>query len=286
MTTTAIAAPTRTVQLVELGQTSRHPDSLSEDAVSVLRHRVAVLDGVSSLRPSIEGSLLSPGLAAVRAVVAALEDPTLRPDVPAAELVQLMHTAVAEIAPYSADVGDTTPPACAVAVLDAAAGHIVRVGDIHVVVDEIHHPPQRNLDETLAAHRALLLRDYLALGCPVDAMRTLDPGRHHITAAIEDARRLWNKTADGLGVGRIDGTHTPDALIEVIDIGSATEVILATDGYIDPRPTLDESEQLLAARIAADPLMIDSPAQTKGVCIGGNSFDDRVYLRVRLVPES
>ena len=97
MTTTAIAAVPRTVHLVELGQAARHPDRLSEDAVSVLRHRAAVLDGVSSLRPSIEGSPLTPGLAAVRAVVAALEDPTLRPDVPAAELVGLMHTAVGHV---------------------------------------------------------------------------------------------------------------------------------------------------------------------------------------------
>ena len=206
--------------------------------------------------------VMPPGLAAARAVVAALEHPTLRPDVPAAELVQLMHTAVAEIVPRSADVGD-----------------------IHVVVDGIHHPPQRSLDDTLAAHRARFLRDYLAVGCPVDAMRALDPGRHHITPAIEAGRRLWNKTADGLGVGRIDGTHTPDALIDVIDITTATDIILATDGYIDPRRSLDESEQHLADRIAADPLMIDSPPQTKGVGIGASSFDDRLYLRVRLVPE-
>ena len=42
--------------------------------------------------------------------------------------------------------------------------------------------------------------------------------------------------------GRIDGTHTPDELIEVIDITDAHEIVMATDGYIEPRRTLAESE--------------------------------------------
>ena len=36
--------------------------------------------------------------------------------------------------------------------------------------------------------------------------------------------------------------------------------------------------------LARDPLMIDSPPQTKGVAPDANSFDDRLYLRVALVP--
>ena len=31
--------------------------------------------------------------------------------------------------------------------------------------------------------------------------------------------------------------------------------------------------------------MIDSPPPTKGVAPGANSFDDRLYLRVRLMPD-
>ena len=251
--------------------------------MSVTRHQAAVLDGVSSLRPSIQGSLLSPGLSAVRAVVSALETATLRPDASAAEIVQLMHSAVRNVVPLSADVGDKTPAACAVAVLDAVAGRIVRVGAVHVLVDGFPHPPQRTLEDHLGSLRARVLRDYLDLGCPADAMRALDPGRLGIEPAIKEGRKLWNTVADGFGVGRIDGTHTPDELIEVIDVTGADEIVMATDGYLEPRRTLAESEELLTERIARDPLMIDGTPQTKGVAPGANSFDDRLYLRVRLV---
>lgn len=160
---------------------------------------------------------------------------------------------------------------------------MVRVGDVHVVVDGHHHPPARKLDEHLGTVRAGVLRQYLDLGCPLDEMRALDPGRMTIADAIRLARCTWNTPADGLGVARINGTHTPDGMIDVIDIAAAAEVVLATDGYIVPQATLDESEQALAERIARDPLMIESQAQTKGVPPGGSGFDDRLYLRVRLM---
>ena len=106
-------------------------------------------------------------------------------------------------------------------------------------------------------------------------MQALDPGRVSIQPAIDAGRRLWNRSAGRLGAGRIDGTSTPDELIDVIEVAGAAEVVLATDGYIAPRSTLDESERLLAERIAVDPLMIDDPPQTKGVAPGASSFDGR-----------
>lgn len=153
------------------------------------------------------------------------------PDASAGDLVRHMHAAVRTVDSLASDAGDRTPPACAVAVLDPAAGRVVRVGDIHVLVDGFPHPPQRALDDHLGSLRARVLRDYLDLGCPVEAMRALDPGRLGIEPAIKDGRKLWNTLADGFGSGRIDGTP-----------------------------------------------------QTKGVQPGANSFDDRLYLRVALVP--
>ena len=63
--------------------------------------------------------------------------------------------------------------------------------------------------------------------------------------------------------GRIDGTHTPDELIEVIDITDAHEIVMATDGCIEPRRTLAESEKPLAERIARD-LQADLPLRLRG----------------------
>ena len=141
MTDTATAAPPRTIELIEQGQASRHPDRLCEDAMTVTPQYAAVLDGVASLRPSIQGSLLSPGISAVKAVISALGHAPPPPDASAGDLVRHMHAAVRTVDSLASDAGDRTPPACAVAVLDPAAGRVVRVGDIHVLVDGFPHPP-------------------------------------------------------------------------------------------------------------------------------------------------
>jgi hypothetical protein len=59
------------------------------------------------------------------------------------------------------------------------------------------------------------------------------------------------------------------------------EVVITTDGYPEPAPTLAEAERLLAERLARDPLMLEPP-ETKGKRPAANSFDDRAYLRVAL----
>ena len=61
-----------------------------------------------------------------------------------------------------------------------------------------------------------------------------------------------------------------------------TEVVLATDGYPTPAPTLTQAEAELAALLARDPLRIEKAAPgTKGRRPGHASYDDRAYVRLR-----
>ena len=71
-------------------------------------------------------------------------------------------------------------------------------------------------------------------------------------------------------------------MIDVFDIPEGAEVILATDGYCDPRPTLADSERAPAEAIGQDPLRIGPPPGTKAVKPGHISFDDRTYVRVKV----
>lgn len=64
---------------------------------------------------------------------------------------------------------------------------------------------------------------------------------------------------------------------------SSSEIVLASDGYPFLEPTLAASEAALAEQIANDPQCIHDFIATKGLVAGNKSFDDRTYIRFRLL---
>jgi hypothetical protein len=93
---------------------------------------------------------------------------------------------------------------------------------------------------------------------------------------------LRNRPDQRYGYGALDGQAVPDLFVEIMPVPDGVrEVVITSDGYPTPAPTLAESERLLAERLARDPLMLDPP-ETKGKRPAANSFDDRAYLRVAL----
>jgi len=77
--------------------------------------------------------------------------------------------------------------------------------------------------------------------------------------------------------------HTDKSYLKVIDISDAEDVVIATDGYIKLFRTLRDSEEHLQSLIKRDPIMIIESIKTKGMTKGNNSFDDRAYLKVKIV---
>jgi hypothetical protein len=83
------------------------------------------------------------------------------------------------------------------------------------------------------------------------------------------------------GRGALDGKRVPGRFRERVRPVSR-EIILASDGYPELLGTLAESEEALAAALAADPLRIYARHPgTKAVAAGARSFDDRSYIRLR-----
>ena len=64
---------------------------------------------------------------------------------------------------------------------------------------------------------------------------------------------------------------------------SSSEIVLASDGYPFLKPTLAASEAALAEQIANDPQNIHSFIATKGIVEGNKSFDDRTYIRHKIL---
>ena len=78
----------------------------------------------------------------------------------------------------------------------------------------------------------------------------------------------------------VDGFDIPQDKVRIIAVGeSASEIVLASDGYPLLMPTLEASEQALQAQMATDPLNIGRFKATKAFLAGNNSFDDRSYIR-------
>ena len=98
---------------------------------------------------------------------------------------------------------------------------------------------------------------------------------------LDAQNALANRADSPYGYGVVDGSAVPDRFVETLRLpDGACEVVLATDGYPQPLPTLAASELALEAILRDDPHMIRLHVSTKGVAPGHLSFDDRTYARV------
>jgi hypothetical protein len=85
-----------------------------------------------------------------------------------------------------------------------------------------------------------------------------------------------------LAYGVLNGWPVPERLREIIPVAAdAHEIALASDGYPVLLPTLKESEDYLAADLAADPLRIGRHRGFRAVttATGLIYYDDRAYVR-------
>jgi len=191
-------------------------------------------------------------------------------------VVKYLHSVVA-------DLGlDPVHAAASVAVLHIPSRRIVRVGDVTVGINGSFDAPVKEVDRIAAQARATLLMSLIQRGCDLDSLCRDDPGRQMILPLLRASSVWHNVEHECLGAGVIDGTHTPRSLIDVFDAPKGAEVILATDGYVNPCHSLEQSESELLKLIQRDPLRISEPPGTKGVLPGNQSFDDRTYTRLNL----
>lgn len=135
------------------------------------------------------------------------------------------------------------------------------------------YPAVKAIDRVVADARAALLLCRLVQGDIVARLAVTDPGRAMVTSLLKAQNVLAN----------LDARRVPRRYLDVLELDeTVTEVVLASDGYLSPGPTLGDAEDELSASLAADPLRIGLRASTKAAPAGGNSFDDRTYVRLRV----
>ena len=178
---------------------------------------------------------------------------------------------------------------------------IIAVGDCQAALLNAHDGIMQHLqhekynDQVMAAARAMYWNIQLLQGDKAASdddddtdnpqiQTTQDCGRDYIQPLRLGQRLFQNNplapapwqywVLDGFAIDAKAGIH-------VYDVPPAVhQIILATDGYLTLRPTLDETEQVLQATLQRDSRLIQAAAMgTKGRSANAESFDDRTFVR-------
>lgn len=255
----------------------RHPTSSNADRVVVTDGVAAVVDGTTA-KPWHQGCLDGESVAQV--IASTLEALDGLEDVD--EVVERLSVRVAA-AKRSTGCQPGEGGAATVAVLLARRRLVVRVGDPWVRVGAVVHGPELRAERQVAGARALLAAHAVAMGATVEELRGRDVAREGVLPLLRAADELRNHTTSPWAFAAFDGGPVPPRLVECWSLPEGeVEITLATDGYPVLAADLAGTEQLLADRLAHDPLLVEEPPSTKGSPEDGASFDDRSFVRLRL----
>ena len=262
------------VEIAEVACFAKSGDEdLNEDGYAITDTLIAVFDGATDKDGN---SSPTPGRQATQALISTAKTFCDTHIDNAETLVKSLHESLATLPKSKSE------PVAVGAIVHAPTRCIIRVGDISVGINGVFDTPHKKIDEIASAARAALLSALLAKGTDVETLRATDPGRQMILPLLRESRQWRNREDSPYGFAVLDGHGTPASLIDVFEVPPNSEVVLATDGYPCPQPTLAASEKKLAKSLRTDPLQIGPPPGTKGIQPNHKSFDDRTYIRLRL----
>lgn len=162
------------------------------------------------------------------------------------------------------------------------------VGDCQCMLDNRLILNTKPVDTITSEARAMFLETELQNGATIEELRRNDTGRAFILPLLKQQQLFQNNPAAGpYWYPILDGFPVPAEGIRIEPIPQKTRtIILASDGYPILQESLEASEQELQRILESDPLLFRSYKTTKGVQDGFVSYDDRAYLKLRLLRES
>jgi hypothetical protein len=270
-----------TVEVVEQFLASKTGRPMQcEDGIVVTRAFAAVIDGGTD-----KTGLRYSGTTGGRYVMLACDDAlqSLDPDADCFAAIRWLTKALAARLPSGLSARER--PEAVLTVYSQARREIWQIGDVgfwHLGQPDGGVTGSKLIDRYAADIRAAILHVELDKGASQSDLARNDPGRRAILGLLKQQAGFRNNlAAHELAYPAIDGCDVPAKLIIVQRIpNNVTELVIASDGYPDIRPSLEVSENELSELLASDPLCIDKLRSTKGVTPGNLSFDDRAYLRL------
>lgn len=165
-----------------------------------------------------------------------------------------------------------------------AKNEVWMVGDCQAIIDGKLYENNKPFEEIVARRRVELIRRGFT---PQEARKTIEPLL--IQAMLEGQNKTYT-VIDGFPIYqkgvKVVSLNAPQKNVET-DVADSLplptkEIVLASDGYPFLKPTLTESEEVLAHLLAYDPQCTHEFIATKGIVVGNKSFDDRTYIRFQI----
>lgn len=257
-----------------------------EDGLTVTPHFAAVVDGSTSKRAAkyqagaAEGT--SGGRRAMETVVAALQ--TLNAEATMVEAARHLTAALRDATPEAARTQAELRLTCSAAVFSLARREVWLFGDCQCRFGGRTYTNPKAVDVVLTRARCEAVRYLLAHGHTAEDIRRHDVGRAMIYDALREQTNFQNDpdVRNPFRYTVLDGFDIDTTTVPVLEVGTATRLILASDGYPVLCDALSETEAELARLLREDPLCIGENAATKCLMAGQVSFDDRAYLALEI----
>ena len=172
------------------------------------------------------------------------------------------------------------------------------VGDCQAIIDGKLYENGKPYEQEIARKRVELIEQGLS---PAEARKQIEPllikamlSGQNQTYTVIDGFPIYREGVKVVSVSdscsvqdSVPASDTVPCSDSVSASGtisvSSSEIVLASDGYPFLEPTLAASEAALAEQIANDPQNIHSFIATKGIVEGNKSFDDRTYIRHKIL---
>lgn len=261
------------IELIEQFSLSKFgTEQPSEDRLVFADHIVAVVDGASS-HPRHPASAFQKLLDDAAGCIARIGPATSLVEV-TATLSRLFH-----------DHGIS--PAEGGLFFSIYNGHkseIWSLGDCQAIVDgKLMMAPVPSEALVTAARKSFLVAAHtMAVDTAMEtAVATAE--RMLMTVLLQLQKRLANQDQHQVGYGVINGCPVPSRFFRVKAVGRSSEIVLATDGYPRLEGSLAASEAHLQRLLTIDRHCIQENAGPKGCGDDQISYDDRAYIRFRLV---
>lgn len=251
-----------------------------EDGIYIGRHLVAVIDGVTAKGTKLWDGHKS-GYYAKELLLEYLRQEGVEQQ-NAEELFANLDAALAanSLAGNEMLAPEEYPRASAIIYNDIYK-EIWSYGDCQCSINGAVHLHVKKIDELNASLRAYHLEYLLMKGMTLEELKENDLGRAAIQENLLMQFDFENKCGE-FGYAVLNGMGIEEALITKYKVNEGDEVILASDGYPQLMPTLNESEMELKNIMMKDPMCFRIYPCTKGLKDGNISFDDRAFCRLKV----
>ncbi|MBE5827676.1 MAG: hypothetical protein E7307_13715 [Butyrivibrio sp.] len=166
-----------------------------------------------------------------------------------------------------------------------ARNEVWMIGDCQMLMNGKRYNYSLKVDDLLSQLRSFTIKCLIKQGATVEELIENDKGREMIMPFLKFQALLEN-TSDDLGYcvfnNATDVKDFPLDKVIKIDVPQNAEIVLASDGYPELMPTLQESEERLAKILKEDPMCYQLYVGTKGINGDNESFDDRTFVRFQI----